>query len=401
MTDAKLGGLEERSVDVKGVRMRYFVGGEGPPLLLVHGLGGAASNWTELIPLLAGRHRLLVPDLPGHGCSSALPAVSGLEPFADRVALVAEREGMLPAPVVGHSLGGMIVLRLALRRPADVEAVVLAGAAGLSIGNVWGRELLSLFTTVRPGRLAARYRGLVTRSPLLRRLVFGFVSVADPVALTEEAVEGFLAAQLLHTDVDSAWQALRRDDPRQELEAVRCPVLVLWGSEDVQLPLDDAFEYTRRLRARLRVIPGCGHLLIGERPDACDQAIADFLGDRSLERHHLPACLGRRRRQEFDPVGDNVDGAALLALVLPGAVPEPPLDSDLSPLGEVLRTELGLPVPDRNPEEVRLVVLPASIDRDPESRESFLLAELAHLDIARQISDQDDAVHGSCPPSCR
>jgi pimeloyl-ACP methyl ester carboxylesterase len=277
VTDAKLPGLEPQFAEVKGVRMRYFVGGEGPPLLLVHGLGGAASNWTELAPLLAERHRLLVPDLPGHGGSSALPAVSGLEPFADRVALVAEREGMLPAPVVGHSLGGMVVLRFALRRPADVQALVLAGAAGLSTGGAWGRNLVSVISTVRPGRLAARYRGWVMRSRILRRLVFGFVSVADPVALTNEAVEGFLAGQLLHTDVDSAWQALRADDPRQELEAVRCPVLVLWGAEDGQLPLGDAFEYTRRLRARLRVIPGCGHLLIGERPDACQRAIEDFL----------------------------------------------------------------------------------------------------------------------------
>lgn len=288
MTDAKLAGLEERFAVVRGVRMRYFVGGEGPPLVLVHGLGGAASNWTELAPLLAPLHRLLVPDLPGHGGSTALPGVAGLDAFADRVAAVADREGLLPAPVVGHSLGGMVVLRWALRRPDDVQGLVLAGAAGLSIGNVWGRQLLSIFTSVRPGRLAARYRGWVSRSPLLRRLVFGFVSVADPPALSNEAVEGFLAAQLLHTDVDSAWQALRVDDPRQELAAVRCPVLVLWGAEDVQLPLDDAFEYTRRLRARLRVIPGCGHLLIGERPDACLDAIEDFLGDRRVERHHLP-----------------------------------------------------------------------------------------------------------------
>jgi 3-oxoadipate enol-lactonase len=287
VTDAKLPGLEERFAEVKGVRMRYFVGGEGPPLLLVHGLGGAASNWTELTPLLSAHHRLLVPDLPGHGGSTALPAVSGLEPFADRVALVAEQEGMLPAPVVGHSLGGTVVLRLALRRPDDVQAVVLAAAAGLSVGNVWGRQLLSIFTSVRPGRLAGRYRSWVTRSPLLRRVVFGVVSVADPVGLTDEAVEGFLAAHLLHTDVDSAWQALRVDDPRQELEAVRCPVLVLWGAEDAQLPLDDAFEYTRRLRARLRVIPGCGHLLIGERPDPCADAIERFLSDGGFEGDHL------------------------------------------------------------------------------------------------------------------
>jgi pimeloyl-ACP methyl ester carboxylesterase len=287
VTYAKLAGLEERTAEIKGVRMRYFIGGTGPPLVLVHGLGGSAWNWTELAPLLARRHRLLVPDLPGHGGSSALPAVSGLEPYADRVALIADREQMFPAPIVGHSLGGMVVLRLALRRPGDVSAIVLAGAAGLSIGTILGRQILSLFTAVRPGRIAARYRAWVARSARLRRLVFGFVSVADPVALTNEAVEGFLAAQLLHTDVDGAWQALRADDPRQELEAIHCPVLVLWGAEDVQIPLDDAFEYTRRLRARLRVIPGCGHLLIGERPDACEHAIEDFLRNGRFEGHHL------------------------------------------------------------------------------------------------------------------
>jgi pimeloyl-ACP methyl ester carboxylesterase len=287
VTYAKLPGLEERFAEIKGVRLRYFLGGTGPPLVLVHGLGGAAANWTELAPLLARRHRVLVPDLPGHGGSTALPAVAGLEPYADRVALVAEREGMLPAPVVGHSLGGLVVLRLALSRPEAVQALVLAGAAGLSIGGFWGSQLVTVTVTVRPGRLAARYRDWVSRSRLLRRLVFGFVSVADPAGLTGEAVEGFLAGQLLHTDVRSAWHALRVDDPRQELEGVRCPVLVLWGAEDGQLPLDDAFEYTRRLRAPLRVIPGCGHLLIGERPEVCARAIQEFLGDGRLEGHHL------------------------------------------------------------------------------------------------------------------
>ena len=76
MTDAKLPGFEERFAEVRSVRLRYFVAGEGAPLVLVHGLGGAASNWTELAPLLAARHRVLVPDLPGHGGSTALPGVS-------------------------------------------------------------------------------------------------------------------------------------------------------------------------------------------------------------------------------------------------------------------------------------------------------------------------------------
>ena len=203
---------------------------------------------------------------------------------ADRVVAVMEAEDASPAPVVGHSLGGLVVLRLALRRPDAVSAIVLAGAAGLSTGNVWGRNLLTAFTVVRPGKLAGRHRSVVARSPLLRRIVFGFVSVADPTGLTDEAVEGFLAGQVLHTDTGSAWRALRDDDPRQELERVGCPAFVLWGTEDVQLPLDDAFEYARRLRAPLRAIAGCGHLLIGERPEPCADAIERFLataGNRS------------------------------------------------------------------------------------------------------------------------
>src|SRR5207248_3494837 len=109
-----------------------------------------------------------------------------------------------------------------------VSALVLPGSAGLSIGRPWLRELLTAFTILRPGRLAGRHRSWVSRSPLLRRLVFGFVSVADPVGLTDAAVEGFLAGQVLHTDTASAWRALRAEDPREELERLHCPVLVLW-----------------------------------------------------------------------------------------------------------------------------------------------------------------------------
>jgi pimeloyl-ACP methyl ester carboxylesterase len=281
VTDAKSfdvrAELTERSLAVKGRTIRYFVAGQGPPLVLVHGLGGSATNWVELAPLLAPHFRLVIPDLPGHGASEPLAGVSGLQPYADRVAAVMEHERASPAPLVGHSLGGLVVLRLALRRPDSVSALVLAAAAGLSVGSPWGRNLLTAVTVVRPGRLAGRYRLLVARSRLLRRIVFGVVSVADPVGLSEVSVEGFLAGQALHTDTGSAWRAVRDDDPRQELERLGRPALVLWGAEDVQLPLDDAFEYSRRLHAPVRVIAGCGHLLIGERPEPCADAIREFL----------------------------------------------------------------------------------------------------------------------------
>src|SRR5919109_1794084 len=111
---AELVGFEERFAEVRGCRMRYLVAGEGEPLLLVHGLGGAAANWLAVAPLLLPGRRVLVPELPGHGGSAPLPAAPSLNAYADRLAELIERETG-PVPVVGHSLGGAVVLRLAIR----------------------------------------------------------------------------------------------------------------------------------------------------------------------------------------------------------------------------------------------------------------------------------------------
>jgi pimeloyl-ACP methyl ester carboxylesterase len=91
-------------------------------------------------------------------------------------------------------------------------------------------------------------------------------------------VHGLLLPPREHSDVWSAGRALARDDPRLDLHRVGCPVLCLWGARDEQVPVDDAYEYARRLRAPLRVIADCGHLLVAERPDACADAIETFLG---------------------------------------------------------------------------------------------------------------------------
>jgi magnesium chelatase accessory protein len=101
VTDAKsIPGFEERFAETKASRLRYFVGGpaDAEPVVLVHGLGGCAANWVDLAPLLAETRRVLVPELPGHGLSTPLPAVPNLAVFADRVALVAKQERALPAP---------------------------------------------------------------------------------------------------------------------------------------------------------------------------------------------------------------------------------------------------------------------------------------------------------------
>jgi magnesium chelatase accessory protein len=280
VTDAKpILGFEERFADVKACRLRYFVGGpeSGAPIMLVHGLGGCAANWVDVAPVLARTRRVLVPELPGHGLSTPLPSVPNLAVFAHRIGLVAEREQALPAAVVGHSLGAAVAIRLALQRPDDVKALVLAAAAGISSTSRRARYGLRILGIIGPRRLVAPWAGSVAGSPFLRYAVFGHWGASDPLIMSAAAVDGFLEGTRLTSDSVSAARAVVADDVRPELGELRCPTLVLWGARDNQLPLVDGFEFARRLDAPLRVIADCGHLLIGERPDLCAAAIETFI----------------------------------------------------------------------------------------------------------------------------
>ncbi|HET8606261.1 MAG TPA: alpha/beta fold hydrolase [Gaiellaceae bacterium] len=279
MTESKpvLDGFEERFLEDRATTLRYLVGGAGPPLLLVHGFAGAASNFAVLAPLLARRHRVLVPELPGHGGSSPLPAAPNLAAYADRVAAVAAHEAIGSAAVLGHSMGGVVALRLAVRRPDLVQALVLAAAAGISTASRVAGIFLATTSLLKPGRRIAAFRGRIARSPRLRALALDGFSTSDGAALSEAATLGFLSGSRLYTDIASAGRALAREDVRLDLERVGCPALVLWGARDRQVAIDDAVEYARRLRAPLRTIADCGHLLVGERPDACADAVERFL----------------------------------------------------------------------------------------------------------------------------
>jgi pimeloyl-ACP methyl ester carboxylesterase len=270
-------GFEARELRHRGTPIRYLVGGAGPPLVLVHGLGGAASNWLRIAPALAATRRVIVPELPGHGGSGALPAAPTLDAFAEVVLAVLEREDALPVPWVGHSLGGIIGLRAAVHRPDAVTGLVLAAAAGISSATRTGELTVTWIGRLRPERLVTPHRRRVARTRWGRTLAFGWWGVADPTGFDPAMAGAFLAGAAQHTDTRSAGTALVRLDPRPDLERVGCPCLCLWGASDNWVPLTDGMEYARRLRAPLRVIADCGHLLIGERPDAVLAAVWEFL----------------------------------------------------------------------------------------------------------------------------
>ena len=137
--------IEERTIDVGGLTTRYFVAGSGPPLVLLHGDGESAFDWSWTLPILARTHRVYAPDLPGSGENARKADVSlaSLERFA---ASFLDAAGVGRAAVVGSSLGGLVALRLALSEPSRVSALVLVASSGL------GRTVnLGLSSLVIPG----------------------------------------------------------------------------------------------------------------------------------------------------------------------------------------------------------------------------------------------------------
>ncbi|WP_196250742.1 alpha/beta fold hydrolase [Cellulomonas sp. JZ18] len=114
--------------DVAGVTLSYQLHGpaEAPVLVLLHGMGAASdgSSWRDVVPLLAGDHRLVVPDLRGHGASSR-PGSYTLDEMADDVARLLDLLGVRDATVVGHSMGGVVAVVLAQARPDLVAALVV------------------------------------------------------------------------------------------------------------------------------------------------------------------------------------------------------------------------------------------------------------------------------------
>lgn len=230
-----------------GHAVRYRALGEGPPVVLVPGLGGAGWWWSSTPEALARRHRVVVVELPGFEHSLAAP------PFRlTEAPLLLERLlGRLElgrASLVGHSLGALACLGLAARSPQAVARLALIAPPLVTAGPRAHHHLLPLALTLArlPPRSAARLAlGMLGRSPL---------------ALWR-AVDELLAA-----------------DHGRDLAAVRAPTLLVWGERDAIVPSRGSREMLRGLAgARLAMLPGAGHVPMLDRPAALNALLESFL----------------------------------------------------------------------------------------------------------------------------
>jgi pimeloyl-ACP methyl ester carboxylesterase len=275
-----------RTLEVQGRRVNVVDGGgDGPPLLFVHGLGGCWQNWLLNLPAFMDSHRVVALDLPGFGESEMPSDPISIRGYARTLDGVCDQLGVENPVVVGNSMGGFVAAEMALSFSTRVAKLVLVSAAGLSTEYLQ-REPLLVFARVWAAattRAGVRSEPVVRR-PRLRRVALQTV-VRYPerlsVPLTYELVQGAGKDGFI-----PALEALMGYSFRDRLERIEMPVLIVWGRNDILVPVGDAARFERLIGANARkvIFDDTGHLAMLERPSRFNELLAGFIaGEREPE----------------------------------------------------------------------------------------------------------------------
>lgn len=269
--------VQQRSVRHGGVRLHVRVVGEGPPVLLINGLGAHTAMWAPLERVLTAKFRVIEFDAPGTGQSSTPPYPVSVPALAWLAARVLNDAGVTSADVLGYSLGGIVAQQLAVAAPARVRRLVLVGTS-CGVGGVPGRlgPLLNLATPLRYWSPA-----------FYRRTIGDFAGGRarhDP-----QWVEEHGRLRHLHPPTNvgylgqiltiSAWSGLPL------LRRIHQPTLVIAGDDDPLVPAANTMLLARHIgNARALIAPGEGHLLLMDADSSVLEPIRDFLAAEPLEQ---------------------------------------------------------------------------------------------------------------------
>jgi pimeloyl-ACP methyl ester carboxylesterase len=264
-----------------------------PTILLLHGVADSSESWIDVMPALARGHRVVAPDLLGHGSSDKPRADYSAAAFANGMRDLLEVLGIDRVTFVGHSLGGGIAAQFAYQYPHMVERLVLVAPGGvdrevsplLRIASAPLSELVVPLVHTPPGRLltriglgvlAAVHHDLSRDTDELQRILDGLPE--------DGAFDAF--TRTLRAVVDWRGQVVTMRDRVYLAEAV--PMMVMWGTRDGILPFDHAAKLLAEApHAELRTYEGCGHFPHHHDPERFVAELTDF--------------VARTRPAEFDP----------------------------------------------------------------------------------------------------
>ena len=271
---------EARYVELDGRRICYVDEGSGPVLLLVHGLGGSICNWAPTIEHFSRTNRVVALDLPGFGKSAGSASECDVECFAAAVRALLSELGIERASIAGNSLGGLITIYLALNHSDIVDNIILVDAAGthgfpellkvalMKLPSAWVKRAILFFVSyIVRFRFAYRLAGIYNLNEYTRVLLDEAISTAERGDL-DEYLDIYLATSV------TALQA-RFDDRLGEISK---PTLIVWGQEDMGVPLKVGQRINRLIKGSFLVaIPAAAHVPQLDQPEAFNSAVERFL----------------------------------------------------------------------------------------------------------------------------
>jgi len=267
-------GLEPRVVRLGRFDVRYVRKGQGPVVILIHGLASSIYTWSEVIGPLSETFDVVALDLPGFG-GSTQPADLSFADYEPAVVGLLDALGIAKASFVGNSMGGGISLRLAARARDRVERVVILDAAGFRMQPDERPFMVRILGSVAAGFLAERLpvRRTLTAATL-RHLIH------DRSRVTEERIDEYAAPLFRQGALASTRSLLRsRFDESfvPDLASIEAKTLVLWGRHDPWLPLSDADRFVAEIKGARKVVLETGHMPQEEKPAEVARLIGDFL----------------------------------------------------------------------------------------------------------------------------
>jgi pimeloyl-ACP methyl ester carboxylesterase len=283
MATKKKTAVRCEEVELHGHRVSYRVAGEGPPLLLIHGIAGRSEQWLDSMHLLAEKNTVVAPDLLGHGRSAKPRGDYSLGAYASGLRDLLVTLDLRKATVVGHSLGGGIALQFAYQFPERTGRLVLVSSGGL------GREVHPLLRAATlPGSElvlplisndTVRSAG-TTVSQLVGRLGFrAGPDIAEFARGYGSLSSGDSRQAFLHTlraVIDSGGQRVNAED-RLYL-AADMPTLIVWGRRDPIIPVRHAGAAHRGMPgSRLEVFDDAGHFPQLDEPVRFARTLQDFI----------------------------------------------------------------------------------------------------------------------------
>ncbi len=274
---------------VHGRSISYVEAGEGPVLLLIHGIAGTCENWREVVGPLARRHTVIAPDFPGHGASEAGSGDYSIGALASGLRDLLLSLGHERATLVGHSLGGGVAMQLAYQYPEMIERLVLLSSGGLGpevspvlrAAALPGADLF-ISVTAGPGQRVGSVVGRGLAAIGLRPNA-DVAEVARGYAALRDADRRAAFLDTLRAVVGIRGQRVAAGDRLYLAEAV--PVLIVWGARDSIIPVRHGEDAHRAIPgSRLEVFEDVGHMPQLEAPGRLIAVLERFLRETEPAR---------------------------------------------------------------------------------------------------------------------